>query len=61
MADGSRITMTPARVAWHNMIIHPIYGLLWAIGARNLADAVHEWDISLERGRDQALKDQPHD
>lgn len=48
---GSRITMTPARVAWHNMVIHPLYGALWALGARGLADRVHEWDIGLERDR----------
>lgn len=47
-ATGSRITMTPLRVLWHNAVIHPIYGLLWAIGLRRLADIVHEWDIGLE-------------
>lgn len=27
----------------HNLIAHPLAGVLWALGFDNLGDAVHEW------------------
>ncbi len=36
-----RYDMTALRFAFHNIVIHPICGVLWLIGATTLADRIH--------------------
>jgi hypothetical protein len=33
--------MTALRFAFHNIVIHPICGVLWFLGAARLADRLH--------------------
>lgn len=33
--------MTALRFAFHNIVIHPICGVLWLFGATTLADHIH--------------------
>jgi len=35
--------MIRARLLLHNLVAHPIAGVLWAVGLERAGDAVHRW------------------
>lgn len=42
MMGRQRVTAS-ARCLLHNLVAHPIAGLLWALGLERAGDAVHCW------------------